>query len=81
MVHLLSQLDPMMYLMVIAFAIGFTVAAAVLVELLPKPIDEPTLSVPADGVTPVQATPSTPPEVVASPPASAPDETGPAEPV
>jgi hypothetical protein len=42
MVHLLSHLDPMMYFMVIAFAIGFTVAAAVLVEVLPKPIDEPT---------------------------------------
>jgi len=48
MVHLLSQLDPMMYLMVIAFAIGFTVAAAVLVELLPRPLDEPTLPTAAD---------------------------------
>jgi hypothetical protein len=48
MVHLLSHLDPMMYLMVIAFAIGFTVVAAVLVELRPDPADEPTLPTATD---------------------------------
>jgi hypothetical protein len=80
MVHLLSQLDPMIYLMVTAFAIGFTVVAAVLVELLPKPIDEPTLTVPADGVTCVQTTPSAAPDLNASPTASALVGTGPDEP-
>ena len=36
MVHLLSQLDPMVWLMMVVVAIGFAVAAAVLVELLPE---------------------------------------------
>jgi len=35
MVHLLSQLDPMVWLMMVVVAIGFVVAAVVLVELLP----------------------------------------------
>ena len=35
MVHLLSQLDPMVWLMMIVVAIGFVVAAVVLVDLLP----------------------------------------------
>ncbi len=66
MVHLLSHLDPMMYLMVIAFAIGFTVAAAVLVELLADPADEPTLPTPTDTVAPLQA--SAPGEPGSAPP-------------
>jgi len=45
MVHLLSHLDPMVYFMVVAFAIGFAVVASVLVEILPDPADEPTLPV------------------------------------
>ena len=35
MVHLLSQLDPMVWLMMVVVAIGFVVAALVLVDLLP----------------------------------------------
>ena len=35
MVHLLSQLDPMVWLMMIVVAVGFVVAALVLVDLLP----------------------------------------------
>ena len=35
MVHLLSQLDPMVLLMMVVVAVGFVVTAAVLVELLP----------------------------------------------
>ena len=35
MVHLLSQLDPMVWLMMVVVAIGFVVAAVVLVDLLP----------------------------------------------
>ncbi|HUK78183.1 MAG TPA: hypothetical protein VL117_11410 [Thermoleophilia bacterium] len=35
MVHLLSQLDPMVWLMMVVVAIGFVVSAVVLVELLP----------------------------------------------
>jgi hypothetical protein len=35
MVHLLSQLDPMVWLMMVVVAVGFVVTAAVLVELLP----------------------------------------------
>ena len=33
--HLLSQLDPMVWLMMVVVAIAFVVSAAVLVELLP----------------------------------------------
>jgi hypothetical protein len=40
MVHLLSQLDPMVWLMMIVVAIGFVVAAVVLVDLLPGDGDE-----------------------------------------
>jgi len=35
MVHLLSQLDPMVWFMMVVVAIGFVVSAVVLVELLP----------------------------------------------
>ena len=35
MVHLLSQLDPMVWLMMVVVAIAFVVSAVVLVELLP----------------------------------------------
>jgi len=35
MVHLLSQLDPMVWVMMVVVAIGFVVAALVLVDLLP----------------------------------------------
>ena len=35
MVHLLSQLDPMVWLMMVVVAIAFAVSAVVLVELLP----------------------------------------------
>jgi len=34
MIHLLSQLDPMVWLMMVVVAVGFAVSAAVLVELL-----------------------------------------------
>jgi len=35
MVHLLSQLDPMVWFMMVVVAIAFVVAALVLVDLLP----------------------------------------------
>ena len=35
MVHLLSQLDPMVWLMMVVVAIAFVVSAVMLVELLP----------------------------------------------
>ena len=41
MVHLLSQLDPMVWLMMVVVAIGFAVSAVVLVELLPGNGDGP----------------------------------------
>ncbi len=41
MVHLLSQLDPMVWLMMVVVAIGFVVSAVVLVELLPRGDDDP----------------------------------------
>jgi hypothetical protein len=40
MIHLLSQLDPMVWLMMVVVAIGFVVSAAVLVELLPGSSDD-----------------------------------------
>jgi hypothetical protein len=39
MIHLLSQLDPMVWLMMVVVAVGFAVSAAVLVELLPPSSD------------------------------------------
>lgn len=41
MIHLLAQLDPMVWLMMVVVAIGFAVSAAVLVELLPPGSDRP----------------------------------------
>jgi hypothetical protein len=41
MVHVLSQLDPMVWLMMIVVAVGFAVAALVLVDLLPGDDDAP----------------------------------------
>jgi hypothetical protein len=50
MVHLLSQLDPMVWLMMIVVAIGFVVAALVLVDLLPGDDDEtPAPTPPSSG--------------------------------
>jgi hypothetical protein len=40
MVHLLSQLDPMVWVMMVVVAIAFVVAALVLVDLLPGDDDE-----------------------------------------
>jgi hypothetical protein len=50
MVHLLSQLDPMVWVMMIVVAIGFVVAALVLVDLLPGDDHEtPAASPPSSG--------------------------------
>jgi hypothetical protein len=40
MVHLLSQLDPMVWLMMVVVAIAFVVSAVVLIELLPGDREE-----------------------------------------
>jgi hypothetical protein len=49
MVHLLSQLDPMVWLMMVVVAIAFAVSAVVLVELLPGNREElPPLPLDAD---------------------------------
>jgi hypothetical protein len=40
MVHLLSQLDPMVWLMMVVVAVAFVVSAVVLVELLPGDHEE-----------------------------------------
>jgi hypothetical protein len=51
MIHLLSQLDPMVWLMMVVVAVGFAVSAAVLVELLPgSSKDPPAIAPTPDGV-------------------------------
>ena len=51
MVHLLSQLDPMVWVMMVVVAIGFVVAALVLVDLLPGDDHEkPAATPPSSGV-------------------------------
>jgi len=47
MIHFLSQLDPMVWMMMVVVAIGFAVSAAVLVELLPGSNDVPPAVPPA----------------------------------
>ncbi len=49
MIHLLSQLDPMVWLMMVVVAIGFAVSAAVLVELLPGSEGGPAILPPIEG--------------------------------
>ena len=49
MVHLLSQLDPMVWAMMVVVAIGFVVAALVLVDLLPGDDERPAASPPGPG--------------------------------
>jgi hypothetical protein len=52
MIHLLSQLDPMVWLMMVVVAVGFAVSAAVLVELLPGSGENPPAIAPTpDGGT------------------------------
>ena len=57
MVHLLSQLDPMVWLMMVVVAVAFVVAAVVLVDLLPGDHDDAPAAAPVsekgpDGRTP-----------------------------
>jgi hypothetical protein len=49
MIHLLAQLDPMVWLMMVVVAIGFAVSAAVLVELLPGSERGPAMPPPIGG--------------------------------
>ncbi len=63
MVHLLSQLDPMVWLMMVVVAIGFVVSAAVLVELLPGSSDDPPAQPPLpDGEADAAGLPGEEPE-------------------
>jgi len=39
-IHILSQLDPMVWMMMVVVAVGFVVSALVLVELLPRETED-----------------------------------------
>lgn len=47
MIHILSQLDPMVWLMMVVVAVGFLVSALVLVELLGSDTQETQAPPPA----------------------------------
>ncbi len=70
MVHLLSQLDPMVWLMMVVVAIAFVVSAVVLVELLPGNHDE-LPSLPIDAAAPSGAAPLVGAQLAAAPRAGA----------
>ena len=71
MVHLLSQLDPMVWLMMVVVAIAFVVSAVVLVELLPGNHDE-LPSLPIAAAAPSGAAQLVGAQLVGAPPAGAP---------
>jgi hypothetical protein len=68
MVHLLSQLDPMVWLMMVVVAVAFVVSAVVLVELLPGDHEElPPLPLKADAAPMVAQSTGSPPAAVSQP--------------
>ncbi len=68
MVHLLSQLDPMVWLMMVVVAVAFVVSAVVLVELLPGDHGElPPLPLNADAAPVVAQSTGSQPAVVSEP--------------